>query len=204
METSKGEGENNIITSVISKEFCVPEDVHLTIVRKLIACKDGNFVATDENENIMFKVIEKILSIHDRHVLLDAGGNPIVTFKKKKLSAHKRWQVFRGDSSDSADLIFSAKKSSLVQFKTELDIFLSGNEEENSWDFKVVGSWLERSCVIYGKDSTPIAKMHKKHTLGSIVIGKDTFDVHVYPQVDNAFIVALVVILYEINKDKDD
>lgn len=46
--------------------------------------------------------------------------------------------------------------------------------------------------------------MDKKHTFGSIVLGKDTFDVTVYPQVDQAFIVALVVILYEINKDKDD
>lgn len=75
------------------------------------------------------------------------------------LSAHKRWQVFRGESTDSADLLFSARKSSILQFKTELDVFLSGNEEESSWDFKVVGSWLERSCLIYAKDSTLIARV---------------------------------------------
>ncbi|KAI3462177.1 hypothetical protein Pfo_018840 [Paulownia fortunei] len=192
METCKGEGEGESLTTVISPDFCVPGHVHLTIVRKLLAVTDGNFVATDDKGNIMFKVKEKLFSIHDRHVLLDAGGTPIVTLKKKRSSAHKRRQVYRGDSSDSADLLFSAKKSSFVQFKTELDVFVSGNEEEQSWDFKVVGSWLERSC------------MHKKHTFGSIVLGKDTFEVIVYPQVDYAFIVALVVILYEINKDKDD
>lgn len=42
--------------------------------------------------------------------------------------------------------------------------------------------------------------MHKKHTLNSIVLGKDTFAVTVFPNVDYAFIVALVVILYEINR----
>ncbi|KAL0430446.1 UNVERIFIED_CONTAM: protein LURP-one-related 15 [Sesamum radiatum] len=202
MEFSTTEAENQ--TSVISPSFCVPSQVHLTIVRKLLAVTDGNFVITDENGNVMFKVIDKLLSIHDRHVLLDAAGTPIATFKKKALSAHKRWQVFRGDSSASADLLFSAKKSSLVQLKTELDVFLSGNEDERSHDFKVVGSWLERSCVIYNKDSTPIATTQKKWNFGSVVLGKDHFDVIVYPQVDCAFIVALVVILYEINKDKDD
>lgn len=47
-------------------------------------------------------------------------------------------------------------------------------------------------------------QIHKKHTFGSVVLGKDNFHVTVYPQVDYAFIAALVVILYEINKDKDD
>ncbi|KAG8373495.1 hypothetical protein BUALT_Bualt11G0030100 [Buddleja alternifolia] len=191
-------------TIVISPDFCNPEHIHLTIFRKFLAVTDGNFVVIDENNNVMFKVIDKLVTIHDRHLLVDAAGVPILTFKKKILSAHKRWLVFRGDSSDNADLIFSAKKSSIIQLKTELDVFLSGNEDENSWDFKVIGSWLKRSCYIYNKDSTLIAQMHKKHTVGSIVLGKDTFGVTVNPQVDCAFIVAIVVILNEINKDKDD
>ncbi|KAI3474382.1 hypothetical protein Pfo_029243 [Paulownia fortunei] len=200
------------LTAVISPQFCVPDHFHLTIVRKPIAITDGNFVVTDDKGNAMFNVKEKLLSIHGRHVLLNSESNPIVTFTKKMnfalgiliLSAHKRWQVFQGDSSDSADLLFSTKKSSLVQFKIELDVFLAGNKEEHSWDFKVVGSWLERSCVIYNKDSTPIAQMQKKHTFGSIVLGRDTFNVTVNPQVDYAFIVALVVILWEINEDRED
>ncbi|KAI3474262.1 hypothetical protein Pfo_029050 [Paulownia fortunei] len=168
------------LTAVISPQFCVPDHVHLTIVRNPIAITDGNFVVTDDKGNVMFNVKEKLLSIHGRHVLLNSESNPIVTFTKKY------------------------QKSSLVQFKIELDVFLAGNKEEHSWDFKVVGSWLERSCVIYNKDSTPIAQMQKKHTFGSIVLGRDTFNVTVNPQVDYAFIVALVVILREINEDRED
>lgn len=44
--------------------------------------------------------------------------------------------------------------------------------------------------------------MHKQHNLQSIVFDKDTFGVTVYPNVDYGFIVALVVILYEINEDR--
>ncbi|KAF5762685.1 putative tubby-like protein [Helianthus annuus] len=47
-------------------------------------------------------------------------------------------------------------------------------------------------------------QMHKKHTVQSIALGKDTFSVTVYPNVDYAFIVALVVILHEINEEKND
>lgn len=42
-------------------------------------------------------------------------------------------------------------------------------------------------------------QMHKKHTVQSILIGKDNFTVTVYPNIDYAFIVALIVILDEIN-----
>ena len=44
--------------------------------------------------------------------------------------------------------------------------------------------------------------MHKEHSLQSIVLDKDTFGVTVQPNVDFAFIVALVVILFEINEDR--
>lgn len=44
-------------------------------------------------------------------------------------------------------------------------------------------------------------QMHKKHTVQSIALGKDTFVVTVYPNVDYAFIVALIVILHEINEE---
>ncbi|PON94385.1 LURP1-related protein domain containing protein [Trema orientale] len=45
--------------------------------------------------------------------------------------------------------MFSAKKSSLIQFRTELDVFLAANTKEEVPDFKVKGSWFEKSCTIY-------------------------------------------------------
>lgn len=47
------------------------------------------------------------------------------------------------------------------------------------------------------------AQMHKKHTLESIVLGKDSFEVTVYPNVDHAFVLALVIVLDEINADRN-
>ncbi|CAH1446025.1 unnamed protein product [Lactuca virosa] len=191
--------------AVVGPHFLAPYPVDLTIVRKLLSLSDGNFAVTDVNGSVMFKVKGKHLSLRDRRVLLDAAGNPILSFQKKLLSVHNRWVVFRGDSSDAKDIIFSAKQSSLIQFKTSLDVFLGFNEKENVCDYKVKGSWFDRSCTIYaGETTTIVAQMHKKHTVQSIALGKDTFSVTVYPNVDYAFIVALVVILHEINEEKND
>ncbi|KAL0310046.1 UNVERIFIED_CONTAM: protein LURP-one-related 15 [Sesamum calycinum] len=189
--------------AVISPQFCVGYPVDLTIVRKLMTLSEGSFGVTDVNGNIMFRVKGKLFSLHDRRVLLDATGIPIITFQQKLLSAHRRWQVFRGESTDAKDLLFSVKKSSLIQLKTKLDVFMACNTREEVCDYKIEGSWFERSCVIYAGNSTNIiAQMHRKHSAQSILLGKDTFGVTVYPNVDYAFIVALVVILEEINEDR--
>jgi uncharacterized protein YxjI len=191
--------------AIISPQFCAPYPVDLTIVRKLLTVTEGNFAVTDVNGNVMFKIKGKFFSLRDRRVLLDAAGNPILTLQQKIMTAHRRWQVYRGDSTDEKNLLFSAKKSSLIQFKTALDVFLAANKKEDVCDFKIKGSWLERSCTMYlGDTSTIIAQMHRKHSVQSIVLGKDTFAVTVYPNVDYAFIVALVVVLEEINEDRDD
>ncbi|GFY83846.1 LURP-one-like protein [Actinidia rufa] len=182
--------------SVINPKFCFPSVVDLTIVKKVLTITNGNFAVTDANGNPMFESKGSLFTLHDKRIIYDMAGYPIVTLRQKILSAHKRWQVFRGDSSDSKDILFSAKKSSLIQLKTNLDVFLAANTDEEACDFKVKGSWFQKSCTIYlGDSSTVLAQMHKKHTVQSMLLGKDTFAVTVYPNVDSAFIVALVMIL---------
>ncbi|KAL7136154.1 hypothetical protein ABFS83_10G010700 [Erythranthe nasuta] len=192
-----------IPVAVVSPHFCVGYPVDLTIVRKLMTLSEGTFGVTDVNGNIMFRIKGKLLSIHDRRVLLDAAGTPIITFQQKLLSAHQRWQVFRGESTNAKDMLFSVRKSSLLQMKTKLDVFMAANTKEDVCDFKIEGSWFERSCVIYaGNSNNIIAQMHRKHSAQSILLGKDTFGVTVYPNVDYAFVVCLIVILEEINQDR--
>ncbi|KAI4353501.1 hypothetical protein L6164_002446 [Bauhinia variegata] len=102
-------------------------------------------------------------------------------------------------------MVFTQKRSSVIQFKTKLDVFLANNAKEDVCDFKIAGSWLEQSCIVYaGETKNIVALMHKKHTVQSDLIGKDNFMVTVYPNMDYAFIAALVVILDEINGDSDD
>ncbi|XP_020596762.1 protein LURP-one-related 15-like [Phalaenopsis equestris] len=191
--------------AVVGEQFCAPYTLDLTVTEKSIKITDGAYVVTDVNGNIVFKVKGKFLSLRDHRVLFDAAGNPILSMQQKAISMHRRWQVFRGDSSNSSDLLFSVKKSGLLQFRTELDVFLASNTAESQCDFKIRGSFHERSCLIYLGDSTNVlARMHREYTVKNIVLGKDAFGVTIYPNVDYAFVVALIVILDEINEDRHD
>ncbi|KAK9126781.1 hypothetical protein Scep_015627 [Stephania cephalantha] len=188
--------------AVIGRQFCAPHAVDVVIVRKVMSITGGNFSVRDVNGNTMFKIKAKFGSFRGRRVLLDSAGTPIVSMQRKVFSAREKWKVFKGDSKASADLLFSAQRSSFFQYKTKLNVFLASNTTEAITDFKVKGSWFERSCKIYnGNADTLIAQMHKKVTASTVLLGKDTFMVSVCPNVDYAFVVALVVILDAINQD---
>ncbi|XP_050235183.1 protein LURP-one-related 15-like [Mercurialis annua] len=188
---------------VIGPQFLAQYPVDLKIATKLFSLGETSFGVTDVNGAVIFRVKSKMLSIRDRRHLLDTAGNKIATFQQKIMTAHRRWKVFRGESTNDQDLLFTVKKSSMLQFKTELDVCLASNTSENVPDFKIKGSWFERSCTIYlGQSNTIIAQMHRKHNISTIMFDADNFGVTVYPNVDYAFVVALVVILDEINADR--
>ncbi|CAH8278878.1 unnamed protein product [Arabidopsis lyrata] len=115
---------------------------------------------------------------------------------------HDRWQVFRGGSTEQRDLLYTVKGASMLQLKTKLDVFLGHNKDEKRCDFRVKGSWLEHSCVVYaGESDAIVAQMHRKHTVQSVFLEKDNFSVTMYPIVDYAFIASLVVILDDDNRE---
>uniref|UniRef100_J3MJK8 Protein LURP-one-related 15 n=1 Tax=Oryza brachyantha TaxID=4533 RepID=J3MJK8_ORYBR len=192
--------------AVVGPQFCVPYVVPLTVTKKSLSLTDGDFTVTDANDAVVLKVKGTIFSIRHRRVLLDAAGQPILSMHEKVLSMHHRWEVFRGDSSNPRDLLFSVKKSSMIQLmKTEMDIFLAGNTAEQVCDFRIKGSYFDRSSVFYlGDSNTMIAQMSRKYTAASVVLGKDIFGITVFPQVDYVFVAALVVILDDVHRDKSD
>ncbi|GAB4843002.1 hypothetical protein Ancab_012978 [Ancistrocladus abbreviatus] len=188
---------------VIGPQFVAPYPVYLVINQNLMTIRKREFIISDVYGNVYFTIKDYFLAIPHRRVLLDAAGNPLVTLRRKLVTAHRRWQVFRGDSSNTKDLLFSAKKSSLIQFFTKLDVFLAGNTQESAPDFRVKGSFLDLGCTIYlGSTNTDIAQMHRHYKLPTIAVNQDSYGVTVNANVDYAFIVALIVVLHEINKDQ--
>ncbi|RCV10156.1 hypothetical protein SETIT_2G090000v2 [Setaria italica] len=193
------------LVAVVSPQFCAPYVVPLTVTQKAISLSDGDFTVTDANGAVVLLVKGALFSVHRRRVLLDAAGQPILSMQQKVFSMHKRWDVFRGDSAKASDLLFTVKKSSIIQLKTELDVFLASNTAEQACDFKIKGSYFERSCAFYlGNSNTMIAQMNRQYTVSNVLLGKDTFGVTVFPHVDYVFVAALVVILDEIHRERSD
>lgn len=183
--------------AVIGQQFCAPYPVELTVQKRVISFSGGDFNVLDSNGNLLLAVDGRVLTVRDTRILRDKQGNLLVTLRKKLLSLHETWEAYRGEGTRQANLIFSARKSALFQLRTSLKVFLGNNSHS---DFKVKGSFFERSCTIY-QGTTVIAQMRRNYTVSQVLMGRDTFTVTVYPGVDYVFIVALVVILDEINKE---
>ncbi|KAJ6871534.1 hypothetical protein NC652_037015 [Populus alba x Populus x berolinensis] len=109
------------------------------------------------------------------------------------MTAHGRWEVFRGESTEQKDLLFSVKQSSLFQLvSSKLHVFLPSNTTESVPDFRIEGAFIDSSCTIYlGNSNTIVAQVSSKPVLT------------VSPNVDYAFIIVLVVIL-DATEDNDD
>ncbi|XP_010066196.2 protein LURP-one-related 15 [Eucalyptus grandis] len=182
---------------VVGPQNCCTYATDVAILRKAMTLSSGNFVVTNSSGDLIFKVKGALLTLHDRRVLIDATGQPVLTLRREIRADHGPWRAFKGKSSDMRDLVFTAKISSAIQL--ELEVFLASNRNEDVRDFNVKG--FERSCVIYaGQPPCIIAQMQKETgtQTQSVPLGKDKFMVTVYPNIDRAFIVALIVIFDEI------
>jgi len=187
---------------VVGHQFCAPYVVPLTVIKRALSISDGDFAVTDANGAVVLKVKGSIFSMRHRRVLLDAAGQPLLSMQQKVFSMHSRWEVFRGDSTNANDLLFSVKKSSMIQFKTEMDVFFAGNTAQQVCDFKIKGNYFDRSCAFYlGDSNTMVAQMNRKLTITNVLLDKDTFIITVFPHVDYVFIATLVVILDEVHRE---
>ncbi|KAI4356106.1 hypothetical protein L6164_000153 [Bauhinia variegata] len=172
---------------VISNQYCFPSKINLKVDR------DNGVTYKDNNKH--FSVKKVLLTLHHRHVLQDAAGNAIVTLYKKKMSMHERWEVYKGENSDSNNLLFSVRESSMFQRTVKWDVFLANNSSEKVCDFRIKAT--QQACVIYArKDEWIIAEM--------ATVNNGFFEICVNPNIDYAFIASLVMILDTIIKESVD
>lgn len=163
---SREKKEEMVQSVIVDRRFCVPGPVDLVMVRDKIASQYGNFVIGDVNGNMMFQVKKPGFGLHKKMILLDSSGSPVLTMKEKSMTLHNRWQVFKGGSTEECDMLYTVKRSSMIQRTTKLEVFLGQNNEEKTCDFRVKGTnWLERSCVVYAGVSDVIVAQVNSLTL---------------------------------------
>ncbi|KAJ0243161.1 hypothetical protein HA466_0203830 [Hirschfeldia incana] len=178
---------------IVDQRFCSPNPVDLNMTSLV-----GNYIIKDGNENRLFEV-KRGSGFVPKRILLDDSGSPILTMKMKFWSYHNGWEVFRGDSTNERDRIYTVKKSTLprTQLKGKFDVFVDPN---TGWwrtcDFRIKERWLDRSCVVYsGESDAIVAQMHQNDMMARVLHGHTNYSVRINPNADHAFIASLVVIL---------
>ncbi|RCV10155.1 hypothetical protein SETIT_2G089900v2 [Setaria italica] len=91
---------------VVGPQFCPPHVLPLTLAMKY----NGRCTVDDASGAAVLRMEEvPFFSFRRHYVLVDAAGVPVVSLKAKaKHFGGLSWQVFRGDSHDAGDLLFTA------------------------------------------------------------------------------------------------
>ncbi|KAI5063873.1 hypothetical protein GOP47_0020543 [Adiantum capillus-veneris] len=167
-----------------------------TFMTKAVIGSD-DFVVKDGQDRVVFKIDSHALSLHNKKVLLDHAGHPILCVHKAKLmSAHEKWEASLGEQFNEEAKLFRVQKAKAVQLRTQLEVFLAGNTSDDNPDFTI---YLERRQVqILQGDDCAIAEVKRKFSAANVLLDKHTFSVSVWPNVDQAYIMALLVIMDEI------
>ena len=85
-------------------------------------------------------------------------------------TVHNKWLAFRGDSTAAKDLLFTTKLSYLPEGKSELNVFLAANTDEEVCDFEVKGSWMRRSFTVHAANSDVILAQVRSNPISFIFL----------------------------------
>nr|GMC59202.1 protein LURP-one-related 14-like [Ipomoea batatas] len=185
------------LVSVVGDGFCVPYLIDLSVKKAMRCLSDTHVDVRDVTGNLLFQTRGSLWQLNKKRIMRDPAGFPVLTLREKPLSCRHRWTVHRGESSDVGGLLYSVQRSHPLQMKTRLDVFLPGNVRGDVPDFQVIGCYSSQSFRVY-RGEMVIAEVKDNFKLGSFLAkGHESFGVRVYPGVDYAFIVSLLVILNE-------
>ncbi|XP_057804685.1 protein LURP-one-related 14-like [Salvia miltiorrhiza] len=178
--------------SIVKDDYCYPYLVELG-VSKSVGLSSKHICAFDGTGTLLLQVIGGFWQFNKKRTMYNSFGHPIITMRRK---AHQEWIVHSGERVEGSNLLYSVKKAESFQLKTKLEIFLSTNTNTHLCDFRVIGSYTSQSFKVY-KGETVVAEVKEKSKLRRL--GTGSFQARIYPGIDYAFIVSLLVIFTEID-----
>ncbi|KAL6526870.1 hypothetical protein OROGR_015960 [Orobanche gracilis] len=180
--------------TIVRDDLCFPYLVDLVVVtrtgilHKHIDVKDGNGAT-------LLRVRGLTWDFKKKRTMYDPMGVPIITMYREAMSSRQKWKVYRGESLDRSNLLYTVRKSNPIQIKPQLEVFLASNPTGDICDFRVIGRYGSLSFKVH-KGDTILAEVNDKFKLGSLNKGES--EARIYPGVDYAFIVSLLVMVDEL------
>ncbi|KAJ1695379.1 hypothetical protein LUZ63_012077 [Rhynchospora breviuscula] len=124
--------------------------------------------------------------------LFDASGATLITLVREE----DEWKAYKGNANECKDVIFTAKCLSDSRFRSEIDVFLSGRDSEDSDPrFRMTGNPFSRYCTIT-KEDTVVAQTYLLYKLKKRIYSRRKFRLTVYPRNDHVLILAMLVTFF--------
>ncbi|CAH8283493.1 unnamed protein product [Eruca vesicaria subsp. sativa] len=189
------------MVSVVGEMFCNPYTTELVVRRQRESLKRDRFDVFDLSGNLIFTVDGGTWNIRRKRTLRDASGIPLLSMRTKGIITMRyKWEVYKGESTESEDLLFSVREPNLFSFKTSLDVSLPPQQPSTDIssiepDFRTSGRYIGSSFKLFEPiHNTLLAEVVHDFSWGGLIIGNYSFKVRVNPYVDIAFVIALLVI----------
>uniref|UniRef100_A0A1J3DKI4 Protein LURP-one-related 9 n=1 Tax=Noccaea caerulescens TaxID=107243 RepID=A0A1J3DKI4_NOCCA len=192
------------MVSVVGEMFCNPYTTELVVRRRRESLKRDRYDVFDLSDNLIFTVDGGIWNIRRKRVLRDATGTPLLSMRTKGLVTMRyKWEVYKGESTEVEDILFSAREPNLFSFKTLLDVSLPPQQplittdiSSVEPDFRTSGRYIGSSFKLFEPiHNTLLAEVVHDFSWRGLITGNYSFKVRVNPYVDFAFVVALLVIV---------
>ncbi|KAD0007801.1 hypothetical protein R6Q59_018361 [Mikania micrantha] len=159
---------------------------------------EEKFKISDDDGNIVFRANKKK---NGYRVMVDESGQPVISFTTKHISMHRRRQAYKGDHNEHHRL-FTVKKTRGPK-SLRYDVYMASNMTESTFNYRVYDNFKNGTSIIFAQDKTTVlAQLHTHVTRQKTVKPQDKFSVSLSPNVDKAFVSALLIIREEVRKSR--
>ncbi|KAJ1687291.1 hypothetical protein LUZ63_018681 [Rhynchospora breviuscula] len=197
-------GSTNLMP-IVSKIFCSTLQVVLFVRKRPHLINGGGFVVMDGNQRVVFRVEGcGILGVNGELIVRDGDGTAVLFIRKKggvvqALSIHNWWRSYLMDYGAPSKPVFSLHepKLSLAIINAPIRITVESKGRKNNWDFEVIGSFTDRACTVKDRKGNIVAQVGARE----MVAKKEFYHVVVQPGYDQAFVVGVLAILDNINRE---
>ncbi|XP_051228919.1 protein LURP-one-related 10-like [Lolium perenne] len=197
----------NAAAPVVDARYCAP---HATAFKVTDTFSNG-FSVTDADGAQAMRAEKAVLSWFRRHLLVDVSAaprRPVLTVQRwpTVFEIYRTWEVYTGDSTRRTDLLFIAVAQPSIFGVGDVHVHLAGHGGRDPADFVVRsgGFFSSDYTVSRSRDGTVVAQIQRTGGLLDLLINSLQYRVSINAGVDQAFVLALTVILAEIRHDDRD
>ncbi|WCJ27903.1 hypothetical protein M5689_009622 [Euphorbia peplus] len=168
----------------------------LTVWKKSLLFNCNGYTVYDRSGNLVFRVDNYMTCSGSKGeiVLMDAGGQPLLTIRRKRLSFADCWLVYDGET--AVDPLLSVRKHvNILNNKCIAHVSSGRNGGSRNVLYEIEGSYSQRSCVVYDEKRRKVAEIKRKEAVGGVAFGVDVFRLVVGAKMDRSVAMAIVILL---------
>eukprot|EP00253_Pinus_taeda_P007679 PITA_07679 len=176
-----------------------------TVWKKSLVYSCNGFTVFNSSGSLVFRVDSYPSDPKNEVVLMDAAGMALLTMRRKRLSLRNEWQGFLGEPRDAQKPLFIVRRATslLISSKRSTEVYVrsSAKSKKNNnphFVYRVEGCYAKRSFTLLNRFDEPVAEVKPKQVRSDIGLGEDVFNLTVRPGYNQAFAMALIIVLDQI------